>query len=187
MSQDTSYISWLGSEYFSPGLSSSPFQGMAWRYSNSGMVESAVWSSTLCIKPTMLKPEVFQKRLPSAGCLNMLSCTVMLVLLCDTSHLQLSQHPPPPVQPAQPSDKKSFLKSTNYEFHTPKLPLHWLVENSFACKSLQSSAWIDLCTSWEHDTALPEWGEKPEDLTNNIWAWVFWHYKGWKKHYTSWH
>lgn len=69
VSQHTFYCSWLGLECFSPGLSSSPFQGVAWRYSNSGMVESAVWSCTLCIKPTMLKPKVFQKRLLSAGCL----------------------------------------------------------------------------------------------------------------------
>lgn len=39
----------------SPGLSSSPFQGMAWRDSNSWVVECAVWPCTLGVKPTMLK------------------------------------------------------------------------------------------------------------------------------------
>lgn len=142
MSRHTFYFSWLSLECFSPDLSSSPFQGVAWRYSNSGMVESAVWSCTLCIKPTMLKPKVFQKRLLSAGCLNMLSCTVTLVLLCDTSHPQLSQHSPPPEQPAQPSDKKILFKNYQLGISCSKTATALIGGNSFAYKSLQSLVWI---------------------------------------------
>lgn len=43
----------------SPGLSSSPFQGMAWRDSNSWMVKCAVWPCALGVKPTMLKMKAF--------------------------------------------------------------------------------------------------------------------------------
>lgn len=38
-----------------PGLSSSPFQGMTWWYRNRRVIECAVYSGTLSVKPTMLK------------------------------------------------------------------------------------------------------------------------------------